>query len=95
MQDLNVNTFVIASMISERNDIRYFVAKIMHIDNEEILVNYLKQDFDHPDLFTDSVSKKDNNCSIQINEIVMLLAMPVIPRRGGRYLFNAKINLNK
>ena len=95
LQDLSVTNFVIVSLLDVHDEIHKFVAKITRIKNEDITINYLKQDFDHPDVFTDSDSEREKDYIIQINDIVMLLPMPAIPRRGGRYFFNSKIRLNK
>ena len=95
IKDLNVNDFVIVSMIDEiTKQMRKFVAQIKEIENEsEIAVDFLKQNSYSKDVFHVSEAKSDLDKNVCLDEIVMLLPKPDVHRRGQKYFFGGSITL--
>ena len=93
LKDLEANDFVIASL-KNGTKFSYFVAKINKVVNtNNIVIDYLKQNFDHPDVFHKTDIYKENNYAIKLTSLVMKLPKPVIYRRGNKYTFCGKISL--
>ena len=73
----------------------YCVAKVTEKDDENnLVVDYLKQNYDQLHVFKDYENKNEIGCTLELSEIVMRLPKPLIGRRGGTYFFDHKINLN-
>ena len=69
-----------------------YVAKILEIDDDgEIGVDYLKQDFDHPEQFLVEVSAADRDRGVLLHQIVMVLPQPEC--RKGKYHFPGRLSL--
>ena len=68
------------------NQVRRFVALITEIEDEdEIGVDFLKQNSKSKDVFHVSEAKSDSDKIISLNDIIMILPKPVSMRRGQKY----------
>ena len=61
--------------------------------NNKVNIDYLKQNFDHPQVFT-IANDMESNWDIHMENIVMKLPEPLNMHRG-RYVFRENILLNK
>ena len=94
LNDLKPNNYVVTFIRHNKKTCQY-VAQIINITNEdEIFIDYLKQNFDKPNIFTRSEDDNENECPIKLKEIVMILPEPASTHRGN-YRFDGKISLNK
>ena len=76
----------------KKKKISQFVAKIIAIEDEnEIGVDFLKQDFDHPDTFLTQTSVKENDQGVDLVNIVMVLPQP--GKVKGKYIFPGRLSL--
>ena len=95
LTDLKVNNFIIVPVEDRRNKIHYFPVQITKLGNNgNIHIDYLKQDFDHPEKLQKFSCEKEKNWIISYELIVMKLPEPKEQCRG-RYTFSGKMILNK
>ena len=97
LENLRKGDFVIVAIEAvhgRKKKIRQYVAKIKEIDDdEEIGVDYLKQDFDHPEQFQVDVTHTDRDQAVFLEDIVMVLPEPEC--RKGKYYFPEKLSLKQ
>ena len=99
LQDLNRDNYVIITVpvepIKKKSEIvQYYVAKITHIvDEEEIEIDFLEQDFDYHQKFRNASKDCDIGMGTELSEIVMVLPEP--DRIRGGVIFPRRINLKK
>ena len=95
LSDLKVNDFIIVPVEDRRNKTHYWPAQITKLRSDgSIHIDYMKQDFDHPEKLQKCSREEENNWIIPYELIVMKLPEPKEQCRG-RYIFSGKIILNK
>ena len=62
-------------------------------ENNTVVIDYLKHNFDHKDVFHKSDNMSELDYEIPMTAIVMKLPAPEKHRRGNKYFFNCEIDL--
>ncbi|CAL4112051.1 unnamed protein product [Meganyctiphanes norvegica] len=92
--DLIVGSFLISTVTRYNAQSEHLVAKINEIKNEhEIFVEFLKQNYNVPNVFVKHPHKEKRNFEIRLVDIIMLIPKPTF--RRNRYIFESEINLNR
>ena len=93
-KDLQVDDLIVVTVLTKQNQSRYYAAKInQKIGKNKVNIDYLKQNFDHPQVFT-IANDMESNWDIHMENIVMKLPEPLNMHRG-RYVFRENILLHK
>ena len=91
--DLKVNDFIIVPVKDRCNKVHNFPAQITKLKNNgNIHINYLKQNFDQPQVLLRYDSNEENNFVIPLEDIIMKLPEPKTQRRN-RIVFSKNIML--
>ena len=93
--DLNENEFIITSL-KKGKKLFYFVAQIQKVDNDsnKVVIDYLRQHNEHLDIFHKTEIDREINYEVGLEDIIMRLESPQEFRRGNKFFFTKKINLN-
>ena len=93
--DLTVGCFLISTVTGDNDHSENFVAVINEIKNEEeIFVEFLKQNYNVPNVFGKHPQEENWNSEISLDDIIMLIPKPTTMRRN-RYIFESEIHLNR
>ena len=93
--DLKVNDFIIVPVKGCRDKVYNFPAQITKLkSDDDIHINYLKQNFDQPQVLIGYDSNEEKNFVIPLKDIIMKLPEPKTQHRN-RIVFSKNIILNR